>query len=230
MAPDDPRHGTHAGYQKHRMDGEKACPPCLAAAADYRRSLDARHYLTGYQRLDATGTVRRIEALVALGYTWEALDDYLSRQHGTMSRRHHQWVAKGARVNRPGAAEIAAMYDALSMKVPPDTYGSRRAKARARRAGWLPPLAWDDDRIDDPTYRPDARTERRRRAGQRSPREVDEANVRRALSGERVDTTRAEKEEIMRRWIARGGSERELCLRMNWKPGRYVQSAERKAS
>jgi hypothetical protein len=149
MYADDPRHGTYAGYEAGCKE-----PCCKAASAEYRRKLAAKHYLTGYQRLDATGTIRRIEALVALGYTWENLDDYLGRQHGTMSRRHHQWVTKGTRVNRPGAAQMAAMYDALSMKVPPDTYGSRRAKTRARRNGWLPPLAWDDDRIDDPTYRP----------------------------------------------------------------------------
>ena len=31
MTPDDPRHGTNAGYQTHWREGEQACEPCKAA-------------------------------------------------------------------------------------------------------------------------------------------------------------------------------------------------------
>ena len=34
MSPDDPRHGTSAGYQRHRKDGEAACGPCREAQAE----------------------------------------------------------------------------------------------------------------------------------------------------------------------------------------------------
>jgi len=37
MSPDDPRHGTDAGYQRHRKDGEAACGPCRTAKADVQR-------------------------------------------------------------------------------------------------------------------------------------------------------------------------------------------------
>jgi hypothetical protein len=55
------------------------------------------------------------------------------------------------------------MYDDLSMRLPPEDTGQQRAqvaKARnyAARRGWLAPLWWDDDRIDDPTYEPRATT------------------------------------------------------------------------
>lgn len=37
MLIDDPRHGTYAGYQRHRHDGELACGPCREANRDYSR-------------------------------------------------------------------------------------------------------------------------------------------------------------------------------------------------
>lgn len=37
MTPDDPRHGTDAGYQRHRKDGEPACGLCRTARADLMR-------------------------------------------------------------------------------------------------------------------------------------------------------------------------------------------------
>ena len=33
MSPDDPRHGTTAGYQAHRRAKESACDPCRQAQA-----------------------------------------------------------------------------------------------------------------------------------------------------------------------------------------------------
>lgn len=31
-------HGTHAAYNRHRNNGEQACPTCLAAESDYTRT------------------------------------------------------------------------------------------------------------------------------------------------------------------------------------------------
>lgn len=36
MKPDDPRHGTTAGYQAHLTAGVKMCDPCAKAARAYR--------------------------------------------------------------------------------------------------------------------------------------------------------------------------------------------------
>ncbi|WP_329123945.1 hypothetical protein [Streptomyces sp. NBC_01353] len=41
---------------------------------------------------------------------------------------------------------IRAAYEALSMR----TGTSAKTRLRAQRSGWAPPLAWDDDTIDDP--------------------------------------------------------------------------------
>jgi len=41
VTPDDPRHGTYAGYQSHRKDRETPCAPCRAANAAYTRRMRA---------------------------------------------------------------------------------------------------------------------------------------------------------------------------------------------
>jgi hypothetical protein len=61
-----------------------------------------------------------------------------------------QMQRAGKWVYRKTHEAVAAAYDALSMKLPPDTGISRQVRAHAERRGWAPPLAWDDDTIDDP--------------------------------------------------------------------------------
>ncbi len=46
--------------------------------------------------------------------------------------------------------------------------------------------------------------------------------VDRLLAGEHLKSNRAEKEEAMRRWLANGGSEAELCRIHGWKTDRYT--------
>lgn len=45
MDADDPRHGTYAGSQRHRLDGEAPCEPCRQAGAEYMREWrkEAKH-------------------------------------------------------------------------------------------------------------------------------------------------------------------------------------------
>lgn len=59
MRPDDPRHGSYAGAQKHRKDNEPLCDPCREALnaymANYRKSHPAarqkgRAYSVAYHR------------------------------------------------------------------------------------------------------------------------------------------------------------------------------------
>lgn len=142
--------GTRAGYDRHRRAGQTACDPCRRAAARYEqeRQLDL---LRGRPRLvDATGTRRRIQALIALGYRHTILAVELGVSHDVIRKR-----SLAPKVNRDTAEAVAAMYERLSMTCPVGrTHHERVAISRARnlaaRRGWAPPLAWDD--IDtDPT-------------------------------------------------------------------------------
>lgn len=88
------------------------------------------------------GTQRRLQALMAIG--WEVAE--LERRAGAPGlvrrsrRRKH--------VEAVTAERVARLYDELWNETPPDTYGSRRARLRAQRAGWPRPMEWDEDWLD----------------------------------------------------------------------------------
>lgn len=87
-----------------------------------------------------TGTVRRIRALQALGWTVEEIAAAAGVDYGTLRGT----VRIGNRVYRSTAERVAAAYERLHMIPAPDSVASRRARAMAKRRGWEPPLAWND--------------------------------------------------------------------------------------
>jgi hypothetical protein len=111
---------------------------------------------TAQQQRDAYRVRRRLQALVAIGWSQAKLADRLGMLGGNFGRvigRTDQVLASTARA----AQEL---YEELWSSPPPETdHRSRQSASRARnqaaRAGWAPPLAWDDDTIDDPTAMPD---------------------------------------------------------------------------
>jgi transcriptional regulator with XRE-family HTH domain len=99
-------------------------------------------------RGEVTGSARRLQALVAIGYTQAEI----ARQMGT----HESWVSRlvggyGRQVNAETVARIKEVYDRLAMTPGP----SDRARRHAHKHNWAPPLAWDEDTIDDPAAKPD---------------------------------------------------------------------------
>ncbi len=98
--------------------------------------------------VDATGVRRRIQALTCLGWTFAEQ----ARRVG-WDRRNFTSLLAQQRVRHDTAKKIAELYDELSMTVAPAGHGATKARAWAQRHGWLPPLAWDDDEIDDPGVR-----------------------------------------------------------------------------
>jgi len=96
-------------------------------------------------RIDATGTRRRLQALVAVGYPATGLGERIGVSATNMA---HTMGATRVTVRR--ARQVAFLYEQLS-HLPGE---SKRARMRARRQGWAPPLAWDEDTIDDPAASP----------------------------------------------------------------------------
>ena len=110
----------------------------------------------------AHGTIRRIQALMALGHPApriaQATGDPTATKITIYNALHaDQWVTLTTR------NLIIRAYEALSMTPGTSTWSRNHATKR----GWAPPLAWDD--IDDPTERP--RGLRTRGEAQRSARE-----------------------------------------------------------
>lgn len=158
MSPDDPRHGQYRGYRAHRVDGEEACDPCKRAAA----AAEARRHLPGAsRRTDPAGCARRVQALVALGWTYLDMQRISGIEDAELRR-----FALGERsyVFTTTVAKVDAAYRQLCMVLPPEnTPAERQARTKARRMaarnGWVPPLAWDD--IDDPDESPSGATSHR---------------------------------------------------------------------
>lgn len=99
------------------------------------------------QYTDPTGTMRRVRALVALGYPISHLAAAIGIWPANLSRIAHGDLAQ---VTVGTADATKRVYRELSRRPGP----SQRTRIRARREGWHGPLAWDDN-IDDPTAEPD---------------------------------------------------------------------------
>lgn len=96
---------------------------------------------TGFGYVDATGTTRRLRALACMGWKLWIIAEKAGINMDTASDMRQ---GKTPRTTERVSRAIAAVYEELCMT----DGGDVRTKLRAQRAGWLPPLAWDD--IDDP--------------------------------------------------------------------------------
>lgn len=97
------------------------------------------------QFVDSTGTRRRVHALVAAGYLYRDV----ARGIGWTPSNLCMLLRKD-RVRWETARRVRVLYEALEAQPGP----SSKARARGTRNGWAPPLAWDEDTIDDPSASP----------------------------------------------------------------------------
>lgn len=132
------RHGTKSARNRQGC----ICPESLRDRTRY--DLDV---LNGRPRtIDATGTRRRIQALMSIGWSGGRIMAELGWPGANLGAQFYQQ----ARVHRRTAERVSAVYVRLA-----DTPGpSSRTRKLAARKGWLEPLWWDADTIDDPAYNP----------------------------------------------------------------------------
>ncbi|MFF8297698.1 hypothetical protein ACF07M_20190 [Streptomyces globisporus] len=115
-------------------------------------AVDVSQVTTGV--VDATGTQRRLQALMAVG--WPAL------RLGNILDLHPVYVRelqRRPRVYSKTAHAMAVAYNRLWNKEPErhgvSVQAANRSRNYARTKGWPPPAAWDDDLIDDPHAAPE---------------------------------------------------------------------------
>lgn len=107
------------------------------------------------RRIPCTGTARRLQALVTLGYSVSALAAMLGIERTNMSTL----MDPSREVTVRKALMVRGLYDRLWC-TPNDPEGWRekisasRARNMAAEKHWAPPLAWDDETIDDPDAAP----------------------------------------------------------------------------
>lgn len=197
--PTDPRCGTPYGYSVHVRERTPKCARCRRAHADRFQSYYRRRYLNRGAPLlvDATGTHRRLQALAVIGWGTRQL----AEQVGVTPTAVKQWMRRD-RVQPQTAARVAELYDRLW----PTPGPSAKAAAWARRQRWAPPLAWDDDSIDNPDARP--------AYGWHQPRAFDEIAIERAMHGDPVHLRPVERAEAVRRLTDAGYSAAQIGDRL----------------
>ena len=138
------------GATRYKTDGCR-CDLCRAAVRrEFRQRYRAKAMGTFKPTyIDATGTKRRLQALMALGYSTTVIGEGL----GTDRRNVLRLLSK-PKVAQQTADKVAAVYDELWNRPVPLTCHTSRLRASAKANGYLPPMAWDDDSIDDPLAEP----------------------------------------------------------------------------
>ncbi len=125
MTPDDPRHGSYAGWQAHFKEGSlQRCDPCRRAGHLYMKRQRYRMHKHGPERVDLGEQAWRVIDSMGrreLARLTGLNDSYLSRTH-----------AKGpsARVYRRTQAKI------LAVQPPPTTIGLQRRMQALNALGY----------------------------------------------------------------------------------------------
>lgn len=183
------------------LDGTRSRVQQSTAARVEALSLRTLYSSQATGHVPRVGAVRRVQALMAMGWS------------------HHELAAAGV----PNTArllsgtghlvtlerwrEVCEVYDRLSMTPGP----SPETRGWAKSLGYPPPLAWDDDAIDDPTARPHHQDTSSLHA-----RVVDMVAVRRALDGRNQATglTAPERSVAVRTMAARGQTDPQIADRL----------------
>lgn len=184
------------------------CTACKTAHTEY--SYYYRHMRAAgrddlfNRRVDATGTRRRIQALMCLGWSQRHIAALAGTTQQVISVQLHIDT-----VTRPSHDRMVAVFEQLSVALPPtDTPGQRlavgRLKALARRNGWAPPFAWDD--IDNDKHP----------AGTAPVADsIDHVLVDQALTGKHVRLTGAELRACIRTLHARRWSDVAIAAQLH---------------
>lgn len=116
--------------------------------------LPSIHALGSQVAVHGAGTARRIQALGALGWSVNAI----AEQCG-LDRFPLDSALAGQEITAKSALAVREVYEQLWDRRPaPSTRAEAvsvaRTLRRATESGWAPPMAWDDDAIDDPQALP----------------------------------------------------------------------------
>ncbi len=133
----------------------------------------------------AIGARRRVEALIAIG--WQS--QYIAERLGISHRTRLMTMLKQPRIAYGTWLAIEVLYDELSGTPGPSSYSMNRAK----KYGFMPPLAWEDLDIDHPEHQ--AVTEN---DSSESDDAIDEVLFQRILNGRHSgETPKAERKAVL---------------------------------
>lgn len=177
-----------------------------------------RDAILSVQAPTAVGIQRRVRALAALGYTFEAIS-----QHADV---HPEWLARMSRADVPPRVSqrivetIAVAYEKLHDTPPPEDRWVVGRRSKSVRRGWVSPTAWDD--IDDPAEDPLAEGD---------PDYLDPVLIERIIAGDyalldHLPPTASARTEIARQWYASGRSLNDLEHLGRFRVHTYFRASE----
>ncbi|MFI0929671.1 hypothetical protein ACH4TP_37970 [Streptomyces sp. NPDC021012] len=130
----------------------------------------------------AVGATRRLQALYVLGHPVTLIAEAAGISHDTVALLvAGRWQTLKVQLDDG----IREAYAQLSMK----TGTSWQTRQTAKANGWAPPLAWDEETLDDPDAKPNLGAEAPATLGE----DIDEVAVRRYARGDRVEVTADER-------------------------------------
>lgn len=145
-------HGDFRRYVSKRPEMRCRCDECRAAHRDRMAAYRKQRAYGRWQpaRVDATGTRRRLQALMAIGHLQTDIAVAIGRSYDAVDR---YLFAK--QVHRDTAATVADLYRRWAWTPGPHRY----RRTRSYNRGWVSPLGWDGVDIDDPHAQPRQRFE-----------------------------------------------------------------------
>lgn len=207
-------------YGKKRPDGTRDASKRIRPGTE-AKILAVQLDLADGANVDSTGAVRRIQALVALGWS----QSKIAARMGILRSNFTDLAQGRTEITVAHDKGIRALYDEWSMTLPPqekhrDKIAASRSRNYAVAHGWVPPLAWDDESIDDSAAAPYVATGPAGAA-------VDEAAIERRMLGDKsVRLTAVDRTELVRRMLARGVTKIEIERRTGINVAREMTTSE----
>jgi len=183
------------------LDGSRTHVQQLTAARVAKTSLRGIYAEQPSGHVPRVGAVRRVQALMAMGWSHQELD------RAGVPNTARLLTGTGNLVTIQRWREISELYDRLSMTPGP----SPQTRGWAKTLGYAPPLAWDEDTIDDPRAQPHGKDE------EHSPGQViDMVAIRRTLDEPGTNAALTPQEQViaMRAMAARGRSDAHIGERL----------------
>ena len=181
------------------LDGDQASVQRATAARVFQVNPQDVYLAQSTGHVPRIGAVRRVQALLAMGWPHHAL--------GAAGITHSAQIicAAGDLITAARWRQVRDVYDRLSMTPGP----SPETRGWAAKLCYAPPLAWDEESIDDPAAAP--------QCGAAAAAEVDEVvdavAVARAAAapGAAVSLTATERQAVVRVMASRGASDAQIA-------------------
>jgi DNA-binding NarL/FixJ family response regulator len=190
-------------------------PKRMQRATAARLMAVKRPFFPPHTPMDVTGTRRRVQALMCMGWSVNKIAAKSGVDRVTVSAVLQD---RTVHVYSDTARALRACYDQLWRQPPPEDTRPERSAATlvrsvARTRGYVSPLAWNDATIDDPSAVPEGVVQRRTATAG-----CDDMVVERVAAGERIEMTVAERSAVVRRLHGQGMTDQDIGRRTGIPP------------